>query len=512
MNNQNNFIPEELFQQMLTDKKVRVAITQDSFMYFFHFYYAHYVKYATAEFQKSIINHLENDPVTNLFVVAFRGSGKSTIVTTAYPIWAILGKQQKKFVLILCETKVQAKQHMMNLRQELEGNERLKKDLGPFQEESDEWGSNALVFSSTGARITVASTEQSIRGLRHHQHRPDLIIGDDVESITTTKTREGRDKTYNWLKSDVIPSGDKNTRLIIVGNLLHENSLLMRINEDIRNGMTNGTFMRIPLIDNNEQCAWPGKYPTKQEIEEEKRKIGDGTAWQREFLLKILPPDAQIITKEIIQYYDVLPPLTEYAYRGTYSAVDLAISTNEDSDYTAIVSAAIFGRADLTRIYILPNPIIKKLPFVEQIGLLKQHWLNSLTGRYDKLFVENVAYQDAMPQMLQSMGVSATGVRPVGDKRTRLALIAPLIQSGRVKFPRTGAEELIEQLIGLGVEAHDDAADACSMLVNKIADIHFNEQLWVMGWIDNRTGEFEATKFLDYEDIEKKYRVVKDKE
>src|SRR3990167_7911323 len=77
----------------------------------------------------------EEQDIRNLFIVAFRGSAKSTIFTTSYPVWAILGKQQKKFVLILCQTQAQAKQHMMNLRRELESNTLLKNDLGPFKEE-----------------------------------------------------------------------------------------------------------------------------------------------------------------------------------------------------------------------------------------------------------------------------------------------------------------------------------------------------------------------------------------
>jgi len=188
-------IETSLVNRMMKDKLVRISITRDSFLYFFHFYYAHYVKYETADFQKEIIHNLEKSATENLYVVAFRGSGKSTMVTTAYPIWAILGKQQKKFCMIFCQTRIQAKQHMMNIKNELEGNDLLKKDLGPFQEESDEWGSFSLVFNKSGARITVASTEQSIRGSRHNEHRPDLIICDDVEDVQSTKTREGRNKT-----------------------------------------------------------------------------------------------------------------------------------------------------------------------------------------------------------------------------------------------------------------------------------------------------------------------------
>ena len=129
-----------------------------------------------------------------------------------------------------CTTRNQAKQQMMNMRKELENNKMLKGDLGPFQEEHDsEWGSSSLVFSNSGARITVASVEQSIRGIRHGEYRPDLIICDDVENLASTKTKEGRDKTYEWLTGEIIPAGDVKTKIVLVGNLLHEDSLLMRL-------------------------------------------------------------------------------------------------------------------------------------------------------------------------------------------------------------------------------------------------------------------------------------------
>ena len=169
-----NHLPLDLVEKMIKDRKIRIAVCKQSFYIFFHFYFAHYVKYKTAPFHREIFYLIEQEKDENLFIIAFRGSGKSTILTTAYPIWAILGEHQKRFVLILCQTRSQAKQHMMNLRRELEGNQLLKSDLGPFQEESDEWGSTSLVFSKLNARITAASTEQSIRGLRHNQYRPDL--------------------------------------------------------------------------------------------------------------------------------------------------------------------------------------------------------------------------------------------------------------------------------------------------------------------------------------------------
>ncbi len=465
-------------EQMTKDKKVRIAITKESFSYFFHFYYAHYVKYATADFQKEIIHLLEKNDYENLFVVAFRGSGKSTVITTAYPIWAILGKQQKKFVVIFCQTQTQAKQHMMNLRRELEDNDLLKKDLGPFQEDNDEWGSHSLVFSNTDARITVASTEQSIRGLRHHEYRPDLIICDDVEDMTSTKTREGRNKTYQWLKGEVIPAGDKNTRLIVVGNLLHEDSLLMRLKDESEHNNIDGNFLYFPLIDNKGKCLWPGKYPTSEDIEAEKRKVGDDIAWQREFLLNIIPDEDQAIYPEWIHFYDEIP--APIKFKSGYSShmevrigIDPAISKSNLADYTAMVLGLLYETETSYRVYILPKIINKRMTFPETVDTCKV-----LEKSYERdglpptFIIEDVAYQKALPQQLKSEGLwHVMTTRPgYQDKRSRLVLTANLIKSGQVLFPRKGAEQLIQQIVHFGVEKHDDLVDAFSNLVHSVSE------------------------------------------
>lgn len=494
-------IETKLLNKMMKDRSVRVAITKDSFLYFFHFYYAHYVKYETADFQKEIIHNLEKSDTENLCIVAFRGSGKSTMVTTAYPVWAILGRQQKKFCVIFCQTRIQAKQHMMNIKQELENNDLLKRDLGPFQEESDEWGSFSLVFKKHGARITVASTEQSIRGIRHNEHRPDLLICDDVEDVQSAKTREGREKTYNWLRGEVIPTGDRKTRLIVVGNLLHEDSLLMRIKEEIKNGKTKGIFKQYPLLDQEGACLWTGKYPTEKDIEDEKMKVASEISWQREYLLRIIPNDDQVIYREWIQYYDDLPGIRHKAYRGTYAGVDLAISTKDSADYTSLVSGHVYGRREKLRIYILPNPINKKLNFPAQVDLMKNFKQTHMPRSTDRLFVESVAYQEALPQMLEVEGVKAEAIKPKGDKRTRLALTSSAIKSGLIKFPRQGCEELIDQLVGFGVEKHDDLADAFSLLVNATLDKHANEGTILIGFFDSR-GDSKFTYHSDYIDVE----------
>jgi predicted phage terminase large subunit-like protein len=487
-------IDDEILNRMCTERSLRIAITKENFFLFFHFYYAHYVKYKTANFQKQIMSYLQGSATENLYVVAFRGSGKSTIITAAYPIWAILGKQQKKFCVIFCQTKAQAKQHMMNIRTELESNETLKQDLGPFQEESDEWGSNSIVFKQHGARITVASTEQSIRGIRHNEHRPDLIICDDVEDYQSASTKEGREKTYRWLCGEVVPAGDRDTRLIIVGNLLHEDSLLMRIEKDLLDGRANGIFLRYPLINGEGVCTWLGKYENKEDLENEKLKVVNQVVWEREYMLRIIPNDGQVIHQEWIKYYDKLPDRDDVPFRGTFAGVDLAISKEESADYTAIVTARVYGRGEDLRIYIQPNPIMQKLTFPEQVELIKTIKKTQMPNLNDLMFVENVSYQAALPQQLEVEGVRVIPVKPCGDKRTRLALTSSAIASGKVLFDRR-CEALINQLVGFDVENHDDLADAFSLLVNETLARYSGKGVMLMGFMDNHTGRITGNVY-----------------
>lgn len=465
---------------MTKDKKIRTAITRESFSYFFHFYYAHYVKYATANFQKEIIRLIEVSDKDDLFIVAFRGSGKSTIVTAAYPIWAILGQQEKKFVVIFCQTQAQAKQHMMNLRRELEDNELLKKDLGPFRENSDEWGAQSIVFSNTNARITVASVDQSIRGIRHYENRPDLIICDDVEDINSTKTRDSRNKTYQWLKSEVIPAGDKNTRLVIVGNLLHEDSLLMRLKEEREKDIINGHFLFFPLIDYNGACLWPGKYPSEKELDIERKKVGSEITWQQEYLLNIIPSEEQVIHKDWIQYYHEIPedePGRKYK-RPRYICIgmDLAVSERSTADCTAIIPIMLIGETPSSyQFYVLPNIINQKMPFPDSVKICKNMYRSyeAIHGEENvTLVTEDVGCLKALSQQLVAEGVSRVRTINPGrnDKRTRLNMTANWIKNGKILFPDTGAKELIDQIVNFGVERYDDLADAFSYAIVSAMD------------------------------------------
>nr|VFK30703.1 MAG: phage uncharacterized protein (putative large terminase), C-terminal domain-containing protein [Candidatus Kentron sp. LPFa] len=465
-----------LTKQILKDQKLRQALASKSHFYFFHIYFSHYITYETAPFQKEMFALTEAEKNQNIIIVAFRGSGKSTIVNLSYPIWAILGKQQKKFVLLIGQTQHQAQQHLKNLKRELEVNDILKQDLGPF-EECDDWNVSSLLLKDYDARITAVSIEQSVRGLRHNQYRPDLIICDDVEDMASVKTREGRDKTYNWLTGEVIPAGSQKTRVIMIGNLLHEDSLLMRMKEKIRKKEMQGVCKAYPIINSRNKIFWPSKYSSMKKIKDEEKRIGNKIAWEREFKLRIVAEEGRLIDKETIQYYDELPQSNDLPQdQGGISlsqhclGIDLAISQKDSADYTAIVPAKVYLIGDKYFIYILPNIVNKRLTFSgaqTEVKTLAQI-IHDSSPKSVYIYVEAVGYQAAFYQELKNSDYHAIETPVKGDKHSRLSAASHYIKAGKVLFPKKGAERLIEQMTGFGIEKHDDMVDAFTLLVNHV--------------------------------------------
>lgn len=463
--NNPNDIPDNIWDRIINDPDVRRAVTKENHLLFFYVFFPHYVKHGIAPFQKELFAITEDETIKTAVIEAFRNSAKTTIIGLSYSIWAILGRQQKKFIIILAQTQQQARQYLTNIKDELEANSRLKADLGPFEEPDDEWRSVSIVLPKYGARITVASVDQTIRGLRHGPHRPDLIICDDLEDLSSVRQRDMRNKLYDWLTGDIVPLGDKDTRLIVIGTRLHDDSLVMRLKKSIEEGKINGIFRSYPFIDRDGKVAWESKFPTPESIEEEKRKIGDDRAWRREYLLEIVGDMDQIIAASWIQHYDVLLP--EENCRMTVVAIDPAISERDTADCTAMVAAKVYGYGKDAKIYILPNPVNERLSFPQAVECAKK--LVAALGDSVQVFIEDIAYQRAFPQTLEQEGIRAEAV-PIGgqDKRARLNLTTHLIQQGRILFPIHGAEDLIEQLVGFGVERYDDLVDAFTLLVLRL--------------------------------------------
>lgn len=450
--------------EIIENRILRKNISYNDNMYFFFIYLKDYVKYKLSKFQEEIFKIINNDKNKLVVITAFRGSAKSTIITLSYALWSVLGKDKKKFVLIISKTQDQSKTHFKNIISEIENNELLKNDFN-LTKESIKINQKSIHFKKIDATIRCASFESSIRGMRYKESRPDLIICDDIEDLDSVRNVESRDKIEKWFTSEIIPLGDKDTKIILVGNLLHEDSLIMRIKNKINNKEISGLYKEYPLIK-NDKILWRDKFYSKKEIEELRKKIGNEISFQREYMLKILPDDYQIIKREWIKYYEELPYKNKkFEFIENIISVDLAISKRSTADYTAIIVLSIFRNLidNKLNIFIRPNSINKRLSAPEQMQYVKDLYYE-LSNEKTRIIIESVAYQLSFIQNLRKENYPAEEFKINGqDKTARLNNASIYMQNNQVFFQKSGSDDLINQLLGFGSEKHDDLVDSFSM-------------------------------------------------
>ena len=109
-------------------------------------------------------------------VAAPRGHGKSTAISHAYVLAAVLFRD-RKFVLLVSDTETQSVNFLNDIKQDLKDNEDIV-DLFQIKGFVKDTESDIIVEFNDGAqfRILCRGAEQRVRGLKWNQARPDLIV------------------------------------------------------------------------------------------------------------------------------------------------------------------------------------------------------------------------------------------------------------------------------------------------------------------------------------------------
>lgn len=335
---------------------------------------------------------------------------------------------------------------LSNVKDELENNEQIISIFG-IQKTREAWGSEKIILAN-GVCIMARSRGQKIRGLRHRQYRPDLIVVDDPEDIEWVQQKKNRDNTERWFLSQVVLRLKHKGRVIVIGNMLHTDSLSARLKKNKR-----FKTLEYPIIKDG-KCLWSAKFPTRQSLIDLRDTVGP-VVWSREMKLQCVPDGDAPVHPEWIRYYDDIPKEFQVFFRG--AGVDLAISEKQTADFTTIVEFLAGLLNGKPKIYIMPNPVNEHLSLFD---LTQRCKMIASLNKGILFYVEGVAYQQAAIETLQREWLSIETVHPIADKRARLKTAAPKIQDGTVEFPRYGCEDLLIQLLNFGVEQYDDLVDA----------------------------------------------------
>jgi len=204
-----------------------------------------------------IFELLDDDSNQLVAIAAPRGIGKTSILS-AFAARQLCYRLKKYIVPISC-TAMSALEQSENLKSELTNNENIVKVFGDAKSNNFSKEYWDTVF---GSRVRPLGADQQFRGRLFGSSRVDLFLADDLESPERSDNEEQREKRKKWFYSDVLNSVNrhrKDWRVIVVGTILHEDSLLANLldNKDFAS-------VRLELCDDEFNSNWEEAFSTEE--------------------------------------------------------------------------------------------------------------------------------------------------------------------------------------------------------------------------------------------------------
>jgi hypothetical protein len=300
-------------------KLARYTECKDDFWAFCHYYIAHYFTSTTqAEFHDDIVKKMLALELLNA-IAAPRGFSKSTIVSFAFILWCIVF-EKKRFIILMMETLEKATMQTWRVLLELQYNHRIINDFGKLASDEAARGDFTTLSQPSRqyqTRLLALGTGMSMRGLINAQFRPDLFIGDDLETRELARNPKRVAKLLELVFNDYFfAMCSEGWSFIIIGTIICRGSALDEIRkryEQLKEEQ--GTepkeihFAKFRAIETdefgNERSTWPELHPLEK-LYHQRATVGTA-AFSAE--KQNDPQDNEGAFKEKdIRHYDVLPP------------------------------------------------------------------------------------------------------------------------------------------------------------------------------------------------------------
>ena len=299
-------------------------------------------EYEWSDAHKEVCQLLDDDSIKFLAIAAWRGFGKSSLVHTGYTARRIAARD-KRYIVPVSATSKLAMAHSENLKRELIRNPAFVEIFGSMRTtesfSKEEWiANNPTPSCPGGTMILPRGCGQQVRGILYDGHRPDLIIVDDLEDRESVMSSEQRLKTKEFFLQDLMGCLDrsrKDYRVIVIGTILHEDSLLSMLLKDPQ-----WTSVRYELCDDEYVSRWPQRFSNEdiKNLYDSFESVGLEDAFYMEY--RNLPQSTKNrpIQREHFNYYDSLDDIPEHATKVVM--VDPAKTTGDSACDTAIVVGA----------------------------------------------------------------------------------------------------------------------------------------------------------------------------
>ena len=215
-------------------------------------------------------------------------------------------------------------------------------------------------------------------------------------------------------------------------------------------------------------------YLPPEEIEAAKREL-PSIVFAQEYEAQFVSASGGRVKRSWLKYGRPAEPLP------TYMGADLAISTSDGADYTAVV---VVAKDNEGRVFVLDAQRIRE-PFhgvMQFIEAMAAKWKPSL------ILVEDVAYQAAVKtELLRNTSLPVRGVNPrhwgrKSDKASRFLALEARYEQGLVyhdpELPRSFENEILSFPVG----DHDDQVDALVYAYEAMSGASDGELSTMLGW------------------------------
>jgi len=412
-----------------------------------------------------IFKVLDDDSMQKVVIAAPRGFGKTTIDTISYPAKKILF-QEKKFIVPVSCTATSAVMQGENLKRELISNTDIARLFGPMKSDSfskEQW------ITANGIMVMPRGAGQQIRGLLYERYRPDLIIADDLEDKEGVKSEEQRAKLKEWWFSDVcnsIDRGSKDWKIVFVGTVLHEDSLLVNLLDD-----PEWHSVHLSLCDDEFNSNWPDFMSTEDvkalyEAHKNRTPSQVDLFFQEYRNIPISTEDATFKV-EYFKPYDEVEKIRTGKNKSWINVViiDPAKTVKIHSADTAIVGVGfdretqgIYVR-DVISEKLYPDEIYDKA--IDMVGRLGARILAPEVTSLNQFIVQPLKSQ----MRVKGCFAKIVELKAVGKKEDRIKELVPYYRQGLIYHNPSCCTKLESQLIGFPRSRLWDVMDALAYIL-----------------------------------------------
>jgi predicted phage terminase large subunit-like protein len=426
-------------------------------------------------FHYTIVDSLHDEDKKQLNIIAPRGHAKSSVVAGVYPLFHLMFNKGTKVVVLVSRTQSHATKLLGTIKDVLDYSKEFRYFFGYWGQQSARKWTNTEIELKDGSVIICKGTGQQIRGIKHGNQRPTLLILDDPEDENNTKTAEAMEFNLRWLLQSGVPSLDPlRGKIAVIGTPQHQRCLV----ETLKDMKGWDTLEFRPVLETKESL-WPEVWPIEKLIQkkEELDSINRLSVFYREYLCQIVGDEDNLFREEHFNYYDgfierddqglsnlVLTNLNgeeveEIRPVNVFTGVDPASSTKKTADFSVVFNIAI--DEDNNR-FILPYYRKRATPLDLADAVID----NFRQYRSSKTRIESVGYQEMLRQYIkeqsEQMGMFIPGLEikenPRTSKSYRLESLQPLFANGKV-YIKPDMQHFVDELLLYPRGKHDDLLD-----------------------------------------------------